>query len=98
MTLIYKNQMNPFADHRKAINERGFTLIELMVAIAILAILLGVGIPSFANIIIATRVKNAGIDLHTSLMAARSAAITRNTTVTITPQGAAGARVGTSPM
>jgi type IV fimbrial biogenesis protein FimT len=64
---------------------RGFTLIELMTVVAILVILLGLGVPGMRNIIIKTRVKNASFDVFTSILSARSDAITRNTTVTITP-------------
>jgi type IV fimbrial biogenesis protein FimT len=64
---------------------QGFTLIELMVVITVLAVLLGVGVPSFRALIIKTRLKNASFDVFSSIVAARSEAITRNTTVTITP-------------
>ncbi len=65
----------------------GFTLIEAMVVVAVLAILVGVAAPSFQNLIITSRVKNASFDLFSSLVFARSEAITRNTTdgVTVAP-------------
>lgn len=62
---------------------RGFTLIELMVVVAIVAILLGLGVPGFRELITATRVKNASFDVFSSLTHARSEAVTRNTTVRI---------------
>jgi type IV fimbrial biogenesis protein FimT len=65
--------------------EQGFTLIELIVVVVIAAILLGAGVPSFRNMIISMRIKNASFDVHSSIVAARSEAITRNTTITITP-------------
>jgi type IV fimbrial biogenesis protein FimT len=65
----------------------GFTLIELLVVMAIVVILLGLGVPGMQNIIIKTRVKSASFDVYSSILAARSDAITRNTTVTITPAG-----------
>jgi len=65
----------------------GFTLIELMIAIAIVAILLTVAAPSFSQAIANHRVKAAATDIHMSLLKARSEATLRNTNVTITPDG-----------
>ncbi len=56
-----------------------------MIVVAIMGILLGVGVPSFRSMIINQRIKSASFDLYSTLMAARSEALTRNTTVTITP-------------
>jgi type IV fimbrial biogenesis protein FimT len=67
---------------------RGFTLIELLVVVTVLAILLTVGIPSFRETIISNRIKNASFDVYSSLIQARSEAVTRNNTVTITPTDA----------
>lgn len=67
---------------------RGFTLPELMIVITILAVLMGAGVPAFAEFIRNQRVKTASFDLFSSLVAARSEAITRNTTVTLTPASA----------
>lgn len=64
---------------------KGFTLVEMMVVIAILGILLAVVIPSFKSILHNQRVKSASFELFTSLTLARSEAIKRNTDVTITP-------------
>ena len=60
---------------------RGFTLIELMVVVAIVVILIAIAGPDFRNMIAATRVKNASFDVFSSLTHARSEAVTRNTTV-----------------
>lgn len=67
---------------------RGFTLIELLVVVTVLAILLTVGIPSFRDTIISNRIKNASFDVYSSLIQARSEAVTRNNTVTVTPTDA----------
>lgn len=64
---------------------KGFTLVEMMVVIAILGILLTVVIPSFKSTLHNQRVKSASFELFTSLTLARSEAIKRNTDVTITP-------------
>lgn len=66
---------------------RGFTLIELMVVLVVLAILIVVAAPGFKDLIVATRIKNASFDVFSSLIFARSEAVTRNTAVTITPTG-----------
>jgi len=65
----------------------GFTLIEAIVVIAILAILVAIAVPSFNTLIRSQRVKNTSFDIFSSLSYARSEAITRNTTVTVTPTG-----------
>jgi len=66
---------------------RGFTVIEAIMVVTILAILVGIAAPSFRDIIISQRVKNASFDVFSSLTFARSEAITRNATVTVTPTG-----------
>jgi type IV fimbrial biogenesis protein FimT len=67
--------------------QRGFTLIELMVVVTLLAVMLGIGIPSFREFLQNQRVKTAGSDFSTALLVARSEAIKRNTAVTIAPAG-----------
>ncbi len=67
--------------------ERGFTLIELITVMAVMAVLIGVGLPSFRSMVVNMRIKNASFDIYSSLLAARNEAMTRNTTVTITPSG-----------
>ncbi len=64
---------------------RGFTLIEMLVTLTVLAILMGVGVPSFRSFIAGQRVKTVSYDLMTALMQARSEAVKRNTSVTIAP-------------
>lgn len=65
----------------------GFTVIELIIVVAILAILISIAGPDLRNLIVATRIKNASFDVFSTLTHARSEAVTRNTTVTITPSG-----------
>jgi len=68
-----------------AARNRGFTLPELMIVITILAVLLAAGIPSMAEFVRNQRVKTASFDLLSTLVFARSEAITRNATVKVEP-------------
>ncbi len=61
---------------------KGFTLIELMMTIAIGAIILTLGIPSFMETIRSNRLTTRTNELLTSLNLARSEAIKRSTRIT----------------
>lgn len=67
--------------------EHGFTLVELLLVVVIMGILTAIAMPNFTQLIRSMRIKNASFDVYASIAAARSEAITRNTTVTITPVG-----------
>ena len=58
--------------------QSGVTLLELMVVLAIAAILLLAGIPSFASLINSTRLSTATNEMISSLHLTRSEAIKRN--------------------
>jgi len=60
---------------------RGFTLIELMVTIMVLAILLGVAVPSFRDAALGSRLTAYANDIVASVQVARSEAIKRNANV-----------------
>jgi len=66
---------------------KGFTLIELLITISIVAILLGVGLPSFVNFIDNNRVTSQANDLVYSFHMARSEAVKRGTEVRVTSIG-----------
>ncbi|MRI32306.1 type II secretion system protein GspH [Endozoicomonas sp. OPT23] len=70
---------------RQARNSSGFTLIELMVTLAVMGILAAIAYPSLTTTLANNRVKNQGQNIHDILAFARSEAITRGDTVTITP-------------
>ena len=61
----------------------GFSLIELMVTLAVMAVLIGIAMPSFANLVRETRLTAATNDLHAALFYTRSEAIKRGRRVTI---------------
>ena len=70
----------------------GFTLVELAVGIAIVAILLALALPSYTAYMQGAKLRNAVRSFHTGLQLARSEAIGRNLPVqfvlTDTPLGA----------
>lgn len=69
------------------LRQTGFSLVEMMVVVAILVILTSMGLPAYRNMIEVQRARDAASDLHASLTLARSEALKRNTSVTITPTG-----------
>ena len=69
----------------RAAASRGFTLVELMIALAVLGILIAVGLPSMTDFVREQRVKTAVSDVYASLIYARSEAIKRAADVDIVP-------------
>jgi type IV fimbrial biogenesis protein FimT len=67
----------------------GFTLIELMVVVAIIVILGGAAMPSFAGLVANQRGRAASSDLYAALTLARSEAIKRNLPVSLVPVSSA---------
>jgi type IV fimbrial biogenesis protein FimT len=65
--------------------QRGLNLIELVVAVAVLAILASIGLPAFQGLIQATRLASQSSGLHGDLSYARSEAVKRGQRVTVCP-------------
>lgn len=62
---------------------RGLTLIELMVTIAVLAIVLAIGVPNFQGAMNSSRLSSAANELTSAVHLGRSEAIRRNRTVVL---------------
>lgn len=62
--------------------QRGFTLIELMVTIAIAAILIAIATPFFRDVIANHRLNTISLELADALALARSESIKRNRSIT----------------
>lgn len=63
--------------------QSGLTLIELLVVVSILAIMLGIGIPSFQGLMAQNRATSAANTLQASLQFARSTAVAQGRNVTV---------------
>lgn len=68
------------SDYRRA---QGFTLVELMVTLAVSAILVGVGVPAFDTVMLNNKLRSYSTTLAASVQLARSEAAKRKTVVTM---------------
>jgi type IV fimbrial biogenesis protein FimT len=82
-TVMYSGRDRLKATHTRTAIPHGFTLIELMVTIAVLAILLGIAVPSFNDVALGSKLGSYANNLVASTNVARSEAIKRNTTVVL---------------
>ena len=74
-----------FHSPRSLSRARGFTIIELMIVITILAIFIMLAAPSMGNLVRDQRIKTATGDVYATLAFARSEALKRNTNVAVIP-------------
>lgn len=66
---------------------QGFTLVELLTVMMVLAIVTAVAGPAARQLLSSQRVKGVAYDLAADLMLARSEALKRNAAVSVSPQG-----------
>jgi len=66
-------------------SHRGFSLVELMIGLVLVAILMGIGMPMFRSFILEQRLRATSSDLRVALTTARSEAVKRNSSVELQP-------------
>ena len=74
----------------------GFSLVESMIVVAILAILAGLALPSLQALVLRQRIATTGYTLATELSLARNTAVVRRSPVTLCPSLGNGQCLGTS--
>jgi type IV fimbrial biogenesis protein FimT len=79
-----------FSSNRHSVKEAGFTLMELLIVVAIIGLAAALGIPNYLQWNARYQLKQATTELQTSLSLARMAAMNQNTTVIATPTIASG--------
>jgi type IV fimbrial biogenesis protein FimT len=67
--------------------QKGFTLIELMVTLAVLMVALSIGVPNFSTWIKNNRINESTRTLASALQLARSEAVSRQSVITINSGG-----------
>lgn len=65
-------------------NSLGFSLVELMIGVAIMAILASIAFPSFQSMIKNSQIRNAAESVTNGIQKARAEAVSRNTNVAFT--------------
>ncbi|KGO99393.1 GspH/FimT family pseudopilin [Novilysobacter defluvii] len=76
-----KGRIRPSAGTRMCRGPHGFTLVELMVTLAVAAVVVTMAVPSFTSLINSNRLGSAANQLVAALQAARIEAVRRNARV-----------------
>ncbi|MCO4799273.1 MAG: GspH/FimT family pseudopilin [Colwelliaceae bacterium] len=72
-----------------AFKHQGFTLVELLISISILAVIMAVALPNLSSYLVKSRVDNEISELHRLILTARNTAINSGKNVTLCPLSAA---------
>ncbi len=86
MPLHSNMHAKPHINARSVISMRAFTLIEVMVAVSVLAILIAVAVPSFTAQIQRNKMRSTTADLIVAVAHARNEAVTRAKTLYVHPK------------
>lgn len=70
---------------KSAVRQHGLTLVELVVTLAIVLVVLGIGIPAWANLVQSNAITDARNQMQGTLMHARMRAVQLNRHVTVCP-------------
>ena len=82
-SLSRSNNFSPGGAAHPLSQARGFTLVELMVVLVIVAVLLMIALPSFSVLTYRTKLKSYANEIVASVYLARSEAIKRNADMTL---------------
>lgn len=64
--------------------QRGYTLVELSITVTVVVVLLVIAVPNFSSMLRGQQIKNAALDVASTITFARSEAVKRNTLVNVT--------------
>jgi type IV fimbrial biogenesis protein FimT len=78
-----EDSMTQMIDHFRPRSSSGFTIVELLITIAVAGILLGIAVPSFTAMTVNSRLTTQTHDLIAAVNLARSEAIKRNGSVSL---------------